>query len=188
MSSREKPRNPTENPRTAIVTPVPAVEPVVSRWREQFDATGLPAHITVLSPFLANTRVTSAVIERLSEICAESSQLEVAFSEVERFPVDFSKALYLKPRPDEGFRRLTGAIIREWPDAPPYGGRFAEVPPPHLTVARAIDSAKMSEIERAIVDELPICTAVSEARLYSYDGAQWELLATLPFSKSRMGV
>jgi hypothetical protein len=41
---------------SAIIVPVPAVEPLVSQWRQRFDVSarhGVPAHITVLYPFPA---------------------------------------------------------------------------------------------------------------------------------------
>jgi hypothetical protein len=41
---------------TAIIIPVGAAEPIVGRWHRQFDpaaAAGVPAHVTVIYPFLS---------------------------------------------------------------------------------------------------------------------------------------
>ncbi|MFI6566135.1 2'-5' RNA ligase family protein [Streptomyces sp. NPDC050534] len=44
-------------------------------------------------------------------------------------------AVSLVPEPDTQLRQLTEAISDRWPEAPPYGGRFAEIVP-HLTIAQ----------------------------------------------------
>ncbi len=45
------------------MVPVPAVEPLVARYRDRFDAAaggGVPAHITVLYPFVEPSAWTDA--------------------------------------------------------------------------------------------------------------------------------
>lgn len=40
---------------TGVVVPVPAADPLVSRWRERFDpaaAFGVPPHVTIVYPFV----------------------------------------------------------------------------------------------------------------------------------------
>ena len=47
--------NPRRQDRSALLIPVPAAEPAVRAWRGQFDpsaAAGVPAHITLLVPFM----------------------------------------------------------------------------------------------------------------------------------------
>lgn len=50
------------------------------------------------------------------------------------------------PEPDTQLRQLTEAIADRWPEAPPYGGRFAEIVP-HLTIAQGREDAVLEEIE-----------------------------------------
>jgi 2'-5' RNA ligase len=166
--------------RTAVVVPVPAAEPVVSRWRERFDpsaAAGMPAHITVLYPFLDAERLDDDVLAALRELCAERPALDVAFRQVGRFP----GVLYLDPEPAEDLRRLTLAIAERWPEARPYGGSFEEVIP-HLTVARGASDDAMADIESNVLRGLPLHTRVPEASLWVFDGTRWRRRARLAFS------
>ncbi|HEX4009795.1 MAG TPA: 2'-5' RNA ligase family protein [Solirubrobacteraceae bacterium] len=104
--------------RSAIIVPVPAAEPVVARWRELFDpsaARGMPAHITVLHPFLPEPQLTGDVLAGLDRLCAAVVPFEVSFARTARFP----NAVYLEPDPSEPIRRLTLAIAERWPEAPP---------------------------------------------------------------------
>ena len=165
---------------TAVVVPVPAAEPVVSAWRERFDASaaeGMPAHITALYPFLDAERLDDDVLAALRELCTQRPVLDVAFRQVGRFP----GVLYLDPEPADDIRRLTLAIAERWPEAPPYGGSFEDFVP-HLTVARGAGDDVMADIETDVLRGLPLHTRVSEASLWVFDGARWRRRARLPFS------
>jgi 2'-5' RNA ligase len=164
---------------TAVVVPVPDAEPVVSGWRERFDdsaAAGMPAHITVLYPFLAEEDVTGDVLARLRELCAAAPVLEVRFGRTAHFP----GVLYLDPEPADGLRGLTVAVAARWPQAPPYGGAFDDVIP-HLTVAHDPGGGVLDEIEADVLRALPLATRLAEAALYAFDGGRWRFRAPLPF-------
>jgi 2'-5' RNA ligase len=170
---------PPEGKSTAIVVPVPAAEPVVAAWRERFDpsaAEGMPAHITVLYPFLSSERLMGATLARLRNICAEWPTLDVVFTRTRRFP----DVLYLEPEPASGLLQLTAAIAEQWPEAPPYGGRYDEVVP-HLTVATDADADALREVEVAVTRELPLRAWLVEARVYVYARGRWQQEARLPF-------
>jgi 2'-5' RNA ligase len=166
-----------------VVVPVPAVEPLVSGWRERFDSSavqGMPAHITVLYPFLHDSRVTNSVLAQLAGLCAQSPVLDVEFRRLGRFPA----VLYLDPEPAEGLRWLTATIAEQWPEAPPYGGSFDEVTP-HVTIAHGADEDVTASIESDLLRALPVRTRLTEARLYVFDGARWQARARLPFQGLR---
>lgn len=170
---------PSETGISAVVVAVPAAEPVVADWRARFDssaAEGMPAHITVLYPFLADAGITVEVRRRLLELCAAVPVLEVEFRRTARFP----RVLFLAPEPADGLRRLTNAISEEWPGAPPYGGVFGEVVP-HLTVARDVDDDTLDSIEADLARRLPVATQLAEAGLYVFDGERWQPRMRLPF-------
>jgi 2'-5' RNA ligase len=106
--------------RSAVLVQVPEAEPVVGEWRLQytFDApAGIPAHVTILFPFVEPERL-GEVEERLAELVAGTSVFDLTFTRTARWP----EILYLEPDPAEPFVALTHAIEREWPDQPPYGG------------------------------------------------------------------
>jgi hypothetical protein len=169
-----------ETGRSAIVVPVSDAEPAVGTWRDRYDASapfGMPAHVTVLYPFLPEDRLTKAVVDRLKAICADSLVLAVELRETRRFP----GMLYLAPEPDDGFRRLTEAVAGEWPETPPYGGAHDDNIP-HLTVAHDLSDDELDEVDRVVTAALPISTHLTSASLYVFDGARWRVHDVLPFA------
>ena len=164
---------------TAIIVAVPEAEPVVHRWRERYDNAarlGVPAHITVLYPFLDVALIDDAVIERLGRIFGRQPALEVHLRRCGRFP----GVLYLKPEPSEPFRRLTVAITEQWPQALPYGGVHDTIVP-HLTVAHGADDSTLALVQRDVETRLPVSGDVTAAQLLSFDGQRWSPHARIPF-------
>jgi 2'-5' RNA ligase len=161
---------------------VPEAEPVVGEWRHRYtlDApAGIPAHVTILFPFVEPERL-GEVEARLAELIAAVPAFDVTFARTARFP----EVLYLDPEPAEPFVALTHAIEREWPDQPPYGGH-SETIVPHLTVAEPEDLALVDAIAAAVESRLPIVTRVSEASVFVEDHAgQWHEHGRLPFGQS----
>jgi 2'-5' RNA ligase len=135
----------------------------------------MPAHITALYPYLPEPRLTDEVLAQLGELCAAFPVLDVAFRRTARFP----DVLYLDPEPADSLRALTAAIAGRWPEAPPYGGAFDDVP--HLTVAHSAGERVLNEIEAEMRARLPLGARLAEACLYLFDGERWRLRARLPF-------
>lgn len=156
---------------TALVVTVPEAEPVVRRWRAQFDssaAAGMPGHITVLYPFLNHRLVDASVISDLAAIFGRHDAFDLRLTRCQRFP----DVLYLQPEPDAPLRALTDAVAARWPETPPYGGQIADVRP-HLTVAQGAEPAVLDRIEADLADSLPIATHVLAVRLHVYSGGRW---------------
>ena len=80
---------------------------------------------------------------------------------------------------------MTEAIVRQFPDYPPYGGAFDTIVP-HLTVAHGNDlvlNAAEADVQRI----LPIKSMAREALLLEEveaDWGRWEVRARLPFAGS----
>ena len=91
---------------------------------------GMPAHATVLYPFMDPKLITPQRRSRLAEVIAGAGRLELTFARLGRFP----EALWLAPQPTEPLIALTRAIAAAFPDYPPYGGQFETVIP-HVTLA-----------------------------------------------------
>jgi 2'-5' RNA ligase len=118
---------------SAIIVPVPAAEPLVGSLRARHDPSagaGMPAHVTLLYPFLAPGRIDAGVERSLAEAVARFRAFEFALARVDRFP----GVLYIAPEPAVPFAGLTAALVARWPECPPYEGRYDDVVP-HLTVA-----------------------------------------------------
>jgi 2'-5' RNA ligase len=118
---------------SAFIVRVPEAEPRVAHWRERFDPSarlGVPAHITLLYPFMSPELISVAVVEQASAVVSATRSFTFALQQVRRFP----GALYLAPEPSAPFIALTRRLTQQFPEFPPYGGQYQTVVP-HLTVA-----------------------------------------------------
>ncbi|MCT9008999.1 2'-5' RNA ligase family protein [Streptomyces rhizosphaerihabitans] len=161
---------------SGLVVRVPELEPVVRAWRERLDPSavaGVPAHVTVLFPFLDETRIDSGTLAAIDGVIGCHQPFEARFEHFGRFP----GTLYLAPEPDASFRRLTEAIVQRWPETPPYGGQFDDIVP-HLTIAQAQDDAVLDVAEADLHGRLPVIARVSSVDLFVHDGSQWQQRAS----------
>jgi 2'-5' RNA ligase len=143
---------PASGPASAVIVRVP-VPPSIERLRRRWDraaSVGVPAHVTLLFPFLAPGDLAPNARRELASIAADNEPFDVTFASVGRFP----NVVYLMPAPSGPFTRLTEAVFARFPGFPPYEGAFAEVIP-HLTVAEST-SAPHDEIAREAAALLPI--------------------------------
>ncbi|MDF9811115.1 2'-5' RNA ligase family protein [Streptomyces sp. SPB162] len=176
MASEDSARYPAG--RTALVIKIPEAEQLVGPWRGRFDpaaATGVPAHVSVLYPFLDHARIDDGVIEALETTLAAHPPFETRFRRCGRFP----GMLYLAPEPDGPLRALTAGVVDRWPEAPPYGGRHADVVP-HLTVAYSPDPSVLDTIETELTGGLPFTGRVTAVQLVVWDGERWHDGRTFP--------
>ena len=163
---------------TALIVAVPEAEEAVARWRTEYDESasfGVPAHVTILFPWLPRRRVDDEALAGVAELMAGFEPFTVDFPRIERVP----EVIWLRPSPDTGFRALTDAVWKRWPDHPPYGGRFDDVVP-HLTVAEGDVSSFPDEIEDTIRPHLPIRTVVDEVELIRFARGRWEVTDRFP--------
>ena len=163
---------------TGIVVTVPEAEPIVSYLRSRFDpavAYGVPAHITVLFPWLPIDAVDGAALRALAEVAGAMPSFDAALTDVGRFP----GVGWLAPTPTQPFVALTRAIWRRWPETPPYQGRFAE-PVPHLTVADEQSAAVLDAVAVEVTAALPIRFTVNSLVLLGFTGARWAALERIP--------
>lgn len=166
---------------STLFAPVPEAEPWVKDLRERYDpiaAAGVPAHVTVLFPFISPDLITDNDLARTTETFQRFRPFEFRLEQVGRFP----ESLYLVPEPDEPFILLTEAIAREFPEYPPYGGKFTEIVP-HLTVAdRSTEFSDIAETELSeIMKELgPIHAVCNVVELYENSSGHWRWAQSFP--------
>lgn len=145
---------------TGLVVPVPEVQEVVEGWRIRAEATppvGIPAHVTLLYPFVPPAQAGDH-LDELKRFFGAETAFDFSLTEVGWFGRD---VVYLRPEPADLFRSLSERISRHWPGYPPYGGAHDESIP-HVTIADNGDPAAMAEIAREAADRLPIdCRADS---------------------------
>jgi 2'-5' RNA ligase len=169
---------------SAVILPIPEVEPIVGPRRLQYDAAarlGVPAHVTLLYPFRPADTVSDE-IKTLREICASIPAFSFSFIEVRRFPA----TVYLHPDKSEMFAQITEALVKLWPDCKPYGGAFADIIP-HLTVADKQEVKTLTEVESFLRLQLPIRCVAREVLLLTCDEAgMWSTVASFPLSATQM--
>ena len=164
-------------PRTALVVEVPAAEPVVGPYREAYDPSaqqGVPAHVTVLYPWLPTGALDEATLRDLTDVVRRVSAFDVQFTQLQRFP----QTLWVAPEPPDPFIALTSVIVDRWPECPPYGGEFDSVVP-HLTVADDVDVDSLADVVTSVAPALPIETRVDALSLLVLDGqGRWSRHST----------
>ena len=121
---------------SALIITVPEAEEAVAPQRAQLDkpaSFGIPAHVTVLFPFMPPSEVDDQVIGTLAAAIATVPRFHATFESTGWFGTN---VLWLAPKPAAVFGALTSAVAAAFPDHPPFGGRH-EVVIPHLTVGHA---------------------------------------------------
>src|SRR6185437_3969176 len=98
---------PPPGPESALLVAVPAAEPAVGEHRARLDPSargGVPAHLTVLYPFLAPPLIDDAVLESIAALFADFPAFAFALDRVGWFGDD---VVWLGPRDARPFRALT---------------------------------------------------------------------------------
>lgn len=164
----------------AIIVPV-ELPVAVRRLRERMDpsaAQGVPAHVTLLFPFMPPDELTDEDRRRLADIVARERAFPFTLGHIGRWP----EVVYLVPEPDEPFRRLVEALIAAFPDYPPYGGAHAEVVP-HVTIAQDPRQEYLAAAEHALPAMLPVRDVAREALLIGHPPARpWQTHLHLPLA------
>lgn len=155
--------------RTALIVAVPEAEAAVGALRLEHDssaALGVPAHVTILFPFVPPERIDEAA---LRVVFASRPGFDFALDRVERFD---GGLVWLHPEPSEPFAALTKLVSSVWPDHPPYEGVHDTVIP-HLTV-----SERPLEVDVA----LPIAARATHVTLIEEEepGGRWAARLELP--------
>jgi 2'-5' RNA ligase len=132
----------------------------------------MPAHVTVLYPFLPPEAITHSVENELESVLSPFSPFSFRLVEVDRFP----GVLYMATEPAEPFRELTEALYKQWPDHPPYGGNFKTVVP-HVTV---VQGNEPPDVAPELQEAAPIEAEATEVWLMAEKHHYWALLRRFP--------
>lgn len=154
---------------SALVVNVPEAEAAVGSIRAAHDLGsrfGIPAHITVLAPFLASRRRTPSVTAQLAAICSSTAIFDFRLTSVRRFP----GVTYLAPAEPQPFVDLTERVWATWPECPPFGGVFPQIVP-HLTLAEGLHDA--GQIRHAVLPALPIDATARGVTLLCQQSDGW---------------
>lgn len=134
----------------------------------------VPAHVTVLFPFLHADRLGEATERELGVLIGGHDAFALTFAEFRRYP----GVLYLDPWPADPVRALTKDVTHRWPECVPYRGIFGpEGLNPHLTVANSegpeTADAAYDALEAELAPMLPLTAHVREVLMIVWDGERW---------------
>ena len=167
---------------SALIVAVPEAEPVVAAHRERLDRAaswGVPAHVTVLYPFLPPAEIDDRVRTAIAQVARAVPAFFMALRAVAWFG---QRVVWLAPDPSEPFRQLTAAMTARFPRARPYDGAFDEVVP-HLTLGHDHPVEVLKAAAADVEPHLPIHARVSSLRLIAADpqtGDSWSTLSEFP--------
>jgi hypothetical protein len=170
------------NGQTGLVVPVPAADALLASVGARYPGTvreGVPAHVSLLYPFVPAAELDEQVTCALGELLAEQTPMPVQFAKCYR--QDGFVALF--PDPINGLKELVSKTRRRWPDVVPYEGVYGDVEP-HLTVAMRCSAETAVTIEQEVSAQLPISAELREAWLVAFEG-QWTLRGRFEFGAGR---
>ncbi len=164
---------------TALVALIADADRVVNRWRVDLDPSakrGMPAHITVLYPWIPLEDLTDGDEKTLADLVAAVPAFNVSLTDIQRFP----RTLWLAPYPADPFVRLTMDVHRQWPEYEPYAGRFPMIVP-HLSIGDAVDPDALGHVVADVAPQLPIDSRVTHLALMAHDAdGQWQQRTLYP--------
>lgn len=174
---------PAASDESALLVPVPAAEPAVAGHRARLDLSaryGVPAHFTVLYPFLPPAELTDEVLGSIRALTAGIEAFDFTLDRVGWFDGDVA---WLGPRDPAPFRFLTEAAFATFPSCPPYGGQFDDVVP-HLTIGHLGGENDLRQAAAEVSGHLPIAARATQVLLMTgprpdlaRDPGQWRTLA-----------
>lgn len=142
-------------PESVLLVEVPEAEALVGPHRRRLDANaalGVPAHVTVLFPFLPAGLIDEAVRGKLARLFAAVPRFRFTLDRTGWFG---EEVVWLGPRDPAPFSELTELVFAAFPDYPPFGGQHEEVIA-HLTVGHRQPLADLRAAEAAVRPGLPV--------------------------------
>ncbi len=131
---------------------------------------GVPAHITLIVPWLPPGEITSADLQELDDELADVKAFDFELAHVDWFG---RRVLWVAPEPADLFRDLTNRLAGRF-GTPPWDDEFDEVVP-HLTVAHASDGVELVPIAADLAGRLPLPCRAERVWVMSGDGHRWSL-------------
>ena len=183
----------SEPSRTALVVVADAADGTLAPWRRRFHGwsveRGIPAHLTILFPFVVAAQVDADLLTSLRALYAPVAPFAYELARVESFP----GVAWLAPEPAAPFRELIAATRAAFPDHPPYGDPTLEAVP-HCTVGGdtgdendvRVLAAMLAELRDGLGPSLPLaCRAEAATLLVEQADGTWARGTAFPFEGDR---
>ena len=172
---------PSPGPQSGLIIEVPEAEPAVRELRQCLDASaplGVPAHITILFPFMPPEKIDDAALARLEGLFADVSRFRFVLDHTDWFGDD---VLWLGPVDPRPFRALTQRVFLAYPAYPPFEGQFDDVVP-HLTIGHGHPLTALRSAEDSVRARLPIEASASVVTLITQPSASGHWAKTALFT------
>jgi 2'-5' RNA ligase len=157
---------------SAVLIPVPQADSVVGRYRFEHDpvaAAGVPAHVTLVVPWLPPDEITDEDLAELESELADVHAFDFALTRVDWFG---RRVLWVAPEPADPFLKLTHRIAERF-NTPPWDDEFDEIIP-HLTVAHGSDGVELVPIAADVATRLPVRCRAEEVWVMVGSSGRWE--------------
>lgn len=162
---------------TAVLALLPEAEPLLelaAAVDERAVRLGVPAHAALLYPWLPADQVGERELDRL-RAALPAGRIPIRLDAVERSG-DFVGI----PVPE--LKSAATAVRTAFPAQVPYGGRFGQDPPVHVTVAMNAAPGPAADIARRATALLPITTGIGALYVVALAPTGWRVLAELPLA------
>lgn len=101
----------------------------------------LPAHITLMGPFVTHERLDAAA-QIIKSICATIEPFEITLAGYGQFP----RTVFMQPTDPEPIKAVFRKFYAAFPECPPYGGAFGDDIHPHVTVGEFKSEAEQRTV------------------------------------------
>ncbi|NDL56599.1 2'-5' RNA ligase family protein [Phytoactinopolyspora mesophila] len=166
---------------SAVLVTVPEAERVVRRHRERFDPAalaGVPAHVTVMYPFVPPGRIDDDVLAAVADAVVTVPRFRAEWRTTSWFG---DQLLWVAPEPASSFNALTTSVMDAFPGYLPYEGEHGD-PVPHLTVGDRGSQEELRAAEREIMSQLPFTMDVTAVQVMcgANTPGSWHTIAEFP--------
>ncbi|KPH99928.1 hypothetical protein OV450_0776 [Actinobacteria bacterium OV450] len=162
---------------TAVVIVLPDAAPLLDAARRidpSLVRRGVPAHVSLLYPFVPESALTGQDEEGVRSLAARFPAADLVLEEV----VTASGFVAVTV---PGLQPIVDAFHARWPGVRPYGGRFGARPPAHVTVAMGADDLTVATRVRSVTGSLlPLRTRAAAVQLVVLTEEGWRSRFTAP--------
>jgi 2'-5' RNA ligase len=140
----------------------------------------VPAHVTLLYPFVGWQELDPSIGRKIASVAARHAAFDYTMTGPERWP----DTVYVAVEPVEPFIRLQADLAASFPEYPIYGEGSAFEFSPHITVAegRSVDDAMT--MHEAAWAALPLSARAEWLEVIATNGAKWDLVLRVPLGRS----
>lgn len=142
-------------------------------------AAGVPAHLTMLYPFVEPDRLGFAVRERVAAVAARHRPFDYQLAARAVWP----DTVYVRVEPEVRFVTLQGDLARAFPGFPIYGTDASFEFVPHVTIGEGEGIARTTDVHPAWAD-LPRAGRASSLEVIARgDDGRWRLIWRVPLGR-----